>query len=113
MPVDVDPDEALDRARRLLDPRLEPIRQLAAARAARNEARKVAEKAETTDARAYAAAVKAGWTEAELRSVGFDAPSKRLPGRPAGGRSNGQATPDAANGAEDVNAGGGEQQTPA
>jgi len=82
MPADLGIDEAVSRARDLLDPRLAPIRELAAARAARNNARRAADDAETTDAQAYAAAVRAGWTDAELRAVGFDAPTKRTPGRP-------------------------------
>ncbi|GAB3682903.1 hypothetical protein [Angustibacter aerolatus] len=38
--------------------------------------------AETGDAAAYSAAVQAGWTEQELRRVGFGAPARRAPGRP-------------------------------
>jgi hypothetical protein len=95
MPADLGVDEAVDRARNLLDPRLAPIRELAAARAARNETWRAADEAETADAKAYAAATRAGWTESELRAVGFEAPTKRAPGRPrksAGSRPSGQGS---------------------
>ncbi|MFQ1004378.1 hypothetical protein [Modestobacter sp. SSW1-42] len=113
MPTDVAPDDALDRARRLLDPRLEPIREMATARANRNEARAAAARAETADARAYANCVKAGWTEAELRTVGFDAPTKRLPGRPATPRTGGQTAPEGGTDGADAGGSTGDPQDPA
>ncbi len=112
MPAGLAPDDAVDRARRLLDPRLETIKELATTRAACNDARAAAEKAETADARAYAAAIKAGWTEADLRSVGFDAPRKRLPGRPSGTRSSRQSPPDTGSGSEVSTANDGVQPSP-
>ena len=38
-------------------------------------------------ARAYAAATKAGWTESELKLLGLDEPTRKLPGRPRRQRS--------------------------
>ena len=76
MPADLGVDEAVSRARDLLDPRLGPTRELAAARAKRNDTRRAADEAQSADAHAYAAAIRAGWTDGELRAVGFEAPAK-------------------------------------
>jgi hypothetical protein len=38
--------------------------------------------AENADAASYTACVRAGWTEAELKGIGFDPPKRRPPGRP-------------------------------
>lgn len=38
--------------------------------------------AEREDAAAYAAAIRANWTEGELRQVGITAPARQAPGRP-------------------------------
>ena len=111
MPAEPGVDEAVARARDLLDPRLAPIRDLAAARAARNDAWRVAEDAETADAKAYAAATRAGWTESELRSVGFDAPTKRAPGRPR--KQSGNRPGSHGSGGPGVESSGGEHQDPA
>ncbi|SDY98361.1 hypothetical protein SAMN05661080_05197 [Modestobacter sp. DSM 44400] len=82
MPADLGADKAVERARRLLDPRFDSIRTLADCRAALTDARRALEQAETADAQAYAAATRAGWSQADLKAVGFDAPTRRLPGRP-------------------------------
>ena len=37
---------------------------------------------ERVDAAAWATALKHGWSEADLRQVGYDAPTRRAPGRP-------------------------------
>lgn len=84
-------DEAVERARRAQDDRIEAVRVLAAARQAlvderaaaaerlaqveRDNAEKVGE-AEREDVRTYQAAVKAGWTREQLRKIGFDEPAK-------------------------------------
>lgn len=86
MTVTTDTSEAEKRARALLDTRIDAIRDLAATRAELATAREAVERAETTDTRAYTAALKAGWTEAELKTVGFDVPTRRAPGRPRGAR---------------------------
>ena len=38
--------------------------------------------AEQADAASFAACVRAGWTETELKRIGFDPPKRRPPGRP-------------------------------
>jgi hypothetical protein len=91
MPADLAPDEAVARARQLLDPRFDSIRALADRRATLASARRALEEAEAADAQAYAAATRAGWSEADLKAVGFDAPTRRAPGRPRGSRAGNRA----------------------
>jgi len=85
MATDMDVSGAERAARALLDSRIEAIRTLAAARQASRDAlaelHAAAESAERDDATAYRAAVRAGWTEAELRKVGLDAPAQGASGR--------------------------------
>ena len=95
MPTDLGPDEAVERARQLLDPRFGSIRSLADRRAALADARRVIDEAEVADAQAYAEALRAGWSEADLKAVGFDAPERRLPGRPRRNRKQTGAAGDA------------------
>ena len=109
MPTDPGPDEAVERARQLLDPRFGAIRSLADRRAALAEARRVIDEAEVADAQAYAEALRAGWSEADLKAVGFDAPERRLPGRPRRNRKQPGAAGDSADGAANANG----QQEPA
>ena len=65
---DIDPDTPGKTARGVLDARIEAVRTLAARRAELTRARD-----------AVTAADKAGWTESELRPVGFSAPARRAP----------------------------------
>ena len=58
------------------------VRELALARQAKIDAAAAADEADRADAAAWATALKNGWTEADLREVGFDAPARRSPGRP-------------------------------
>ena len=71
-------------ARQLQEQKIAAVGQLAESRAkiARIEA-ELAE-ARREDAVAYQAAVRGGWTEAELKAVGIGAPAVRAPGRPRG-----------------------------
>lgn len=84
-------DQAVERARRAQDEKIEAIRELAKGRQAladaRDEAaRKLAElerenaehvgAAEREDVRLYGAATKAGWSAEELRKIGFEQPAK-------------------------------------
>ncbi len=80
--ADIDPDTAEKTARQLLDTRITAVRELAARRADLTHARDAVTAAERADTAAWANAEKAGWTEADLRQVGFTAPSRRPPGRP-------------------------------
>ena len=79
---DIDPDTAEKTARTLLDARITAVRELAARRADLTRARDAVTAAERADTAAWSAAEKAGWTEADLRQVGFTAPGRRTPGRP-------------------------------
>ncbi|MGN6405689.1 hypothetical protein, partial [Sinomonas sp.] len=94
----------LERAERAQHERMEAIRNLAKARQGITDARDLADHrraelereiaafladAERDDLKAYTAAVTAGWTEPELRRIGFDEPAKkarvrRRAARPAG-----------------------------
>lgn len=95
MAKELSPEEAVERAQRAMNDRLNSIRTLAesrqnltdvreasAARIAqveREEREKVAA-AERDDARAYSATLDAGWTASELRKIGFaDTTQKRKP----------------------------------
>ncbi|CAM5538551.1 hypothetical protein [Leifsonia shinshuensis] len=86
------PEEAVARAQRAQEGRIDAIRTLAEARqnsadVANEVARKLAEvkattdaqltEAERTDLRAYNAAIAAGWSVDDLRKVGFDEPEKK------------------------------------
>lgn len=83
--------EAVERATRLQDAKIETVRALARGRqalteAAQEAARRRAEveqqtaelvrSAEADDARLYLAATRAGWTPAELKKIGFDESAK-------------------------------------
>ncbi len=78
----IDPDTAEKAARELLDSRVTTVRELAARRADLARARDALTTAERADAAAWAAAERAGWTESDLRRVGFEPPTTRAPGRP-------------------------------
>jgi hypothetical protein len=86
MTATADTGEIEKRARALLDTRINAVRALATTRADLATAREALERADAADTRAYTAAIKAGWTEPELKTVGFDAPTRRAPGRPRGTR---------------------------
>lgn len=95
MANELSPEEAVERAQRAMNDRLTSVRTLAEhrqaladvrerviariAKAERLAAEELAE-AERSDARAFAAAISAGWTPAELRKIGFaEASHKRAP----------------------------------
>lgn len=69
-------------ARALLDGRVQAIRDLATARATVERAEAALVEAQREDAKAWAAAEKAGWSSAELQKVGLSRPKTRAPGRP-------------------------------
>jgi len=78
----LDPDAAERAARELLDTRVTAVRELATRRAELTRARDAVITAERADAAAWAAAERSGWTETDLRRVGFEPPATRAPGRP-------------------------------
>jgi len=92
MAAELTVDEAVERATRAQEARIESIRDLAkgrqsladvkadAAQRLANLERENAERisaAEREDVRLYSAATKAGWTTDELRKIGFDQPAKQ------------------------------------
>lgn len=81
------PQDALERLRRLNEDRMASAQTLIEARqavaeteaakaAAAAEAQRIVDKAEAVAAEAYAVALKAGWSDSELRGVGLPAPVK-------------------------------------
>jgi len=86
------PEEAVERARRAQDGRINAIRGLAEARQAVADVREETDReraeleasitqrigeAERADVRAYNAAITAGWSESELRKIGFPESEKK------------------------------------
>jgi hypothetical protein len=107
MATSLSPEEAIERARRLQDDRLNTVRVVAEARQALADGRAAAERElselqariadrigtlERDDVRAYSAALTSGWTADELRKIGFTEPDKKArtrrrapaPRRPSG-----------------------------
>lgn len=91
MPAELTVDEAVERAMRAQEARIESIRELARGRQSladvkADTARRLADlerenaervsAAEREDVRLYSAATKAGWSPEELRKIGFDEPEK-------------------------------------
>ncbi|WP_271986657.1 hypothetical protein [Pseudoclavibacter terrae] len=92
MSSNVSIEEAVERAKRAEEDRIEAIRALATARQSITDAREDADReiaelqahhaelmryAEAADVRAYSAAVKAGWSADALRDIGFAEPEKK------------------------------------
>jgi hypothetical protein len=69
-------------AQELLAARVDVVRELARATVAEEEARRALEVASRVRATAWAAAVRAGWAEADLGRLKFSPPARRGPGRP-------------------------------
>src|SRR4051812_2069179 len=63
-------------ARRVVDAKVATVRRLAQARQARFNAAAALDAAEISDVEAYNAALGHGWSDAELRQLGLDEPSK-------------------------------------
>jgi hypothetical protein len=86
MPTPTDVQSAEQAARRLLDTRRDEkivsIRELAVARQAKLDAAAAADEADRADAASWAKALRNGWTETDLREVGYEPPTRRAPGRP-------------------------------
>lgn len=90
------PEEAIDRARRVLDDRIDTIRQAVEARQHVTDVREQTDReraeleariaqrvgdAERADVKAYNAAVSAGWSADELRKIGLPEPEKKARAR--------------------------------
>lgn len=77
MAVTLDAKFAEDLARRLLDARMDTVKALVATRQGVADAQRALDEAIRADRAAYEAAVKGGWTPAELREVGISEPGKQ------------------------------------
>lgn len=102
------PEEAVERARRAQDQRIETVRVLAQTRQELTNERKAADREraelearlkermrehEAADVKAFSAATSAGWAPAELRKIGFPEPDKkRRVRRKSAGQSKQQAS---------------------
>lgn len=71
------PEEAIDRARKANEDRIEAIRHLAVARQRVADAQAELAAAEKEDLRLYQAAVSRGWTTDELKRIGYEEPAKK------------------------------------
>lgn len=83
---DATPDDIETAARALLEARMDSVRHLAATQQQRREQQAALETAEREDADAYAQATRNGWSDDELKKLGFEAPG-RATARPRRARS--------------------------
>ncbi len=65
------------KARKLLDNRINSVRELVTARQSLDELREQLAAAEAADVKAYRAALSDGWSADELRKLGLDEPDKK------------------------------------
>lgn len=72
----------LDAARALQEQKLAAVQKLVTSRGYIADVREQLAAAERQDATAYQEAVRAGWSEAELKQVGIVPPVRQAPGRP-------------------------------
>lgn len=71
-----------DRARSLIEGRMQSVRALVDADTTTKRARAAVEEAEKAHAAAWADAERQGWTSTELTKIGLTPPRTRRPGRP-------------------------------
>ena len=81
MAHDLDPDTTAQRARDLLDKRIQSVRELVIKRQAVTDLRAQLDTAERDDATAYTAALRDGWTPDELKTLGLPEPTTKPPPR--------------------------------
>lgn len=77
MATPLDPQSAEEKARQLLDNRIESVRSLVRSRQHLADLRDQVNEAEKADVAAYRAALRDGWTADELRKLGVDEPAKK------------------------------------
>jgi hypothetical protein len=110
MPTHVDTEAVKRAAKALLDNRVELVVQIAEAQQTMLDKQEEAAAAEREHAALWAAGVREGWTEAQLKGMNLVPPGRKAPGRPARARRAGRAA--SANGAATapapVGGGGGE-----
>lgn len=110
MPTQVNTDAVKAAAKAIFDKRVEAVVQIAQAHQNKLDADAAATAAEREHAAAWAAGLREGWTEAELRGMDLVPPGRKGPGRPARKRPTRASTASAANGAAahgDAPSGGG------
>ena len=78
MAHDLDPDTTAQRARDLLDKRIQSVRDLVTKRQAVTDLRAQLDTAERDDATAYTAALRDGWTTDELKTIGLPDPDPKV-----------------------------------
>lgn len=96
MPTEVNTDAVKAAAKAIFDKRVEAVVQIAQAHQNKLDADAAATAAEREHAAAWAAGLREGWTEAELKGMNLVPPGRKAPGRPARKRA---ARSSAANGA--------------
>ena len=98
MPTHVDTEAVKRAAKAMLDNRVELVVQIAQAHQTMLDKQEDAAAAEREHAALWAAGVREGWTEAELKGMNLVAPGRKAPGRPPrarrarGASANGAAT---------------------
>ena len=96
MPTQVNTDAVKAAAKAIFDKRVEAVVQIAQAHQNKLDADAAAAAAEREHAAAWAAGLREGWTEAELKGMNLVPPGRKAPGRPARKRA---ARSNSANGA--------------
>lgn len=99
MPTQVNTDAVKAAAKAIFDKRVEAVVQIAQAHQNKLDADAAAVAAEREHAAAWAAGLREGWTEAELKGMDLVAPGRKGPGRPARKRPARASAASAANGA--------------
>ncbi len=77
MAHDLDPDTTAQRARDLLDKRIQSVRELVTTRQAVTDLRAQLDTAERDDHAAYQTALRDGWTTDELKTLGLPEPAAK------------------------------------
>ena len=116
MPTQVNTDAVKAAAKAIFDKRVEAVVQIAQAHQNKLDADAAAAAAEREHAAAWAAGLREGWTEAELKGMDLVPPGRKGPGRPARKRAARASGASAANGAAaqgDAAAGAGAAPEPA
>lgn len=99
MPTQVNTDAVKAAAKAIFDKRVDAVVQIAQAHQNKLDADAAAAAAEREHTAAWAAGLREGWTEAELKGMDLVPPGRKAPGRPARKRAARASGTDAANGA--------------
>ncbi len=99
MPTQVNTDAVKAAAKAIFDKRVEAVVQIAQAHQNKLDADVAAAAAEREHAAAWAAGLREGWTQAELKGMNLVPPGRKAPGRPARKRAARTSAASVANGA--------------